>query len=257
MKYLSRESVKIYYDQTNNGDINYLLIHGTGGNHEQLKPEFDYLSKRANVLSIDLRGHGKSDKPQQEYTIEGFANDAAWLCDQLQFKKPIIIGASMGGNIAIEIAAQFPHLPSGIALLDSSLIYPKDFLEVLSGYLDGLHKANYRETIKNIANNSCLSTDKSRNMIENMLLQTPQHVWYSCFKNMLEWDRTKVKTSLQHCKVPTLYIEAHYRLVDLDLFKKLCPQLITAKVVGSGHLISLEVPEQVNSMIKRFVEIYT
>lgn len=257
MEYLIRDGVKLYYDQTNNDDMNYLLIHGTGANHQQLKPEFDYLAKHANVISLDLRGHGESDKPHQEYTIEGFAADAIWICEQLKFEKPIIIGASMGGNISVEIAAQRPDFPSAIILLDSSLIYPKDFLATLAVYAEEINdKSTFRETIKSIVNNSCLPTDKFKNEIENMLLQTPQHVWSSCFKNMLEWDKNKVRSSIQKCSVPVLYIEAHNRIVDLETFKKLCPQLLTTKVVGSGHLISLEVPEQVNPMIKRFVDIY-
>jgi hypothetical protein len=53
-----------------------------------------------------------------------------------------------------------------------------------------------------------------------------------------------------------LYIEAGHRLADLDRFAALCPQLVTAKAVGSGHFLSLEVPEQINSMIDRFISLY-
>jgi hypothetical protein len=53
-----------------------------------------------------------------------------------------------------------------------------------------------------------------------------------------------------------LYIEAAHRLADLDHFAALCPQLVTAKAVGSGHFLSLEVPEQINSMIERFTSLY-
>lgn len=50
------------------------------------------------------------------------------------------------------------------------------------------------------------------------------------------------------CRAPVLYIEAAHRLAGLDLLARLCPQLVTAKAVGSGHFLSLEVPEQVNPM---------
>jgi hypothetical protein len=49
----------------------------------------------------------------------------------------------------------------------------------------------------------------------------------------------------QASRVPVLYIEAAHRLADLDRFAALCPQLVTAKAVGSGHFLSLEVPEQI------------
>jgi pimeloyl-ACP methyl ester carboxylesterase len=43
------------------------------------------------VLGVDLRGHGSSDKPEQEYTMPGLAADAAWLCGRLGIEKPVPI----------------------------------------------------------------------------------------------------------------------------------------------------------------------
>jgi len=66
------------------------------------------------VISVYLRGHGDSDKPQTPYTVCGFADDVAWLCGELGVAKPIVIGHSMGGMTALEIAARYPELPSAI-----------------------------------------------------------------------------------------------------------------------------------------------
>ena len=43
--------------------------------------QFDYFGRTDRVVAVDLRGHGASDKPVQEYTVAGFADDLAWLCD--------------------------------------------------------------------------------------------------------------------------------------------------------------------------------
>ncbi len=61
---------------------------------------------------------------------------------------------------------------------------------------------------------------------------------------------------MRACRAPVLYIEAAHRLADLDRFAVLCPHLVTAKAVGSGHFLSLEVPEQINPMIDRFIALY-
>ena len=59
---------------------------------------------------------------------------------------------------------------------------------------------------------------------------------------------------LKACKLPILYIEDEGgTFSDLGLFAQICPQLRTGKTVGSGHFPTLEVPEQVNGMIHRFV----
>ena len=78
----------------------------------------------------------------------------------------------------------------------------------------------------------------------------------STFKSLFPWDVHRARECAQACQVPVLYIEAAHRLEDLDRFAALCPQLVTAKAVGSGHFLSLEVPEQINPMIDRFVSLY-
>jgi hypothetical protein len=55
--------------------------------------------------------------------------------------------------------------------------------------------------------------------------------------------------------VPIAYIAASNLMADLGQFKQLCPQLVTAQTIGSGHFSLLEVPEQVNAMLEGFVKI--
>ncbi len=52
-----------------------------------------------------------------------------------------------------------------------------------------------------------------------------------------------------------LYIDADTPNTDLERFGELCPQLVIGRIVGSGHFIQLEVPDQVNSMILRFLNV--
>jgi len=59
---------------------------------------------------------------------------------------------------------------------------------------------------------------------------------------------------MKKCTQPLLYIEAAKQLVDMDVFEHLCPQMIWGKAVGSGHSLTLEVPEQVNAMIEKFLQ---
>ena len=73
-----------------------------GGDRTHFAPQMDYFARQGRALNAELRGHGESDKPQQEYSIEGSAEDLVWLCAQQQITKAVIVGQSMGGNIALE-----------------------------------------------------------------------------------------------------------------------------------------------------------
>jgi hypothetical protein len=56
-------------------------------------------------------------------------------------------------------------------------------------------------------------------------------------------------------RVPVAYIGAEVAMADLPRFRTLCPQLITAQTLGSGHFSTLEMPDQVNAMLARLLEI--
>ncbi|PCI76141.1 alpha/beta hydrolase [Candidatus Aerophobetes bacterium] len=256
MPYLTKEGFRLHYEEKGSGSTSYIFIHGTGGTHAQVMPEFQYFSTLGRAITLDLRGHGLSDKPSSSYSIETFAQDIAWLCSELKINKPVLVGASMGGNIAIEVAAQNPKIPSAIVLLDSSILYPQKIVDKIKSYARSFEENSLNSCIDKLINNSCLETDQCKKAAKEMYLTTPKHVWIACFTNMLDWDKHKAQDQIKKLTIPTLYIEADNRLADLDLFTKLCPGLITAKVVGSGHLLSLEVPNQVNPMIEQFIKIH-
>jgi pimeloyl-ACP methyl ester carboxylesterase len=157
----------------------------------------------------------------------------------------------MGGNIALELAAEYPQLVSGIVLLDSAFLYSKDALEMIGFYADEIEKDN-KACIEKLLNNCCLKTDTCAPFLESMYLETSPSVWRSCFLEMIRWDKDKVKDQIKKIHIPILYIEAENCIIDMPAFKELYPGLMTAKVVSSGHLLSLEVPEQINPMIERF-----
>jgi pimeloyl-ACP methyl ester carboxylesterase len=86
----------------------------------------------------------------------------------------------------------------------------------------------------------------------DQMASTPQQVGVSTWDGMFAWDSA---TATAACKVPVLYIDTGTPNADLQRFHELCPQLVIGKTVGSGHFLELEVPEQVNAMIDRFLVI--
>lgn len=86
-----------------------LLVHGWCCDHTFFGPQFEHFIREGHrVVAVDLRGHGQSDKPHETYTMQLFADDLAFLREELGLERPAVIGDSMGGVVAFAFAASHP-----------------------------------------------------------------------------------------------------------------------------------------------------
>ena len=88
--------------------------------------------------------------------------------------------------------------------------------------------------------------------VRDDMLRTPHHVAVSCVTLMGEWDG---EAAARACAIPALHIGAEDPINDAAALRALNPLLRTGQTVGAGHFNQLEVPEQVNAMIERFLAV--
>ncbi len=111
MRWLEHKGVKLFYREAPGEGQPVLLVHGWCCDHKYFAPRFEHFAGGGSrVVSVDLRGHGRSDKPEQGYTMQVFADDLAWLCEEIGLEKPVVIGHSMGGIVAFDLASRYPAL---------------------------------------------------------------------------------------------------------------------------------------------------
>lgn len=96
----------IQYGNEDGQDI--VLLHGWGQNIEMMDPVGRRLQDNFKITIIDLPGFGKSEEPDSSYTIYDYYDVVCKLLDKLKVKKPIMIGHSFGGRIALIYAALRP-----------------------------------------------------------------------------------------------------------------------------------------------------
>ena len=252
MALFERDGVKLFYEDTGQGDPPFVFIHGWTCDHTYFAPQAEHFSPRHRVVSVDLRGHGQSDAPEQDYAMSVFADDVAALVTDLGLTKPIVAGHSMGGVVALEMAARHPDLVGGVVMLDSPVLLPDALRPTLLGLIDGLKSPGYKDVQRSFVEGMLFSptddpTVKGRVLDE--MGRAPQHVMASCFDGMAAWD---AEAAAKACKVPALYVGAENVIADVARFKELCPQLMVGQTVGAGHFHQLLVPDQVNAMVERF-----
>ena len=99
--------VNVNYIQYGEGkDI--LLLHGWGQNIEMMKPVGDNFSDKYRITILDFPGFGQSEEPSSPWTIELYSLMLEEFTEKLKIKKPIMIGHSFGGRVAIRFSARNP-----------------------------------------------------------------------------------------------------------------------------------------------------
>jgi pimeloyl-ACP methyl ester carboxylesterase len=110
----------VYYEITAPERGNPVLcIHGLGSSTQDWTPQLAALSREHTVITYDVRGHGQSGKPRGRYSVRQFAEDAAALIQHLEPGPVSIMGISMGGMIAFQLAIDFPHLVKSLVIVNS------------------------------------------------------------------------------------------------------------------------------------------
>jgi pimeloyl-ACP methyl ester carboxylesterase len=137
--YVEANGLRVYYETCGEGEP-LLLIHGgtaTSGSWASHLPAF---AQHFRVFAPDSRGHGRTDNPAGELGYRQMADDVAAFIDALGLRKPLVLGYSDGGQIALELGMRYPGLARALVLGGTQFRFSEAYLEdarALLGITDG------------------------------------------------------------------------------------------------------------------------
>jgi pimeloyl-ACP methyl ester carboxylesterase len=102
-----------------------LLVHGMAGSSATWRAVMPGLAERFTVVAPDLPGHGESDKPRQDYSLGAHANSLRDLMIALEIDAATIVGQSLGGGVAMQLAYQYPTHCERLVLVSSGGLGPE------------------------------------------------------------------------------------------------------------------------------------
>ncbi|HYR84541.1 MAG TPA: alpha/beta hydrolase [Terriglobia bacterium] len=253
MATIIHKGIKLAYEDRGTGTPAFVFVHGWTCNRSFFAQQAEYFAARHRVVSVDLRGHGESDKPRAEYPITAYADDVAYMIEQLGLGEAIAVGHSMGGITVLQLAAAHPERVAAIVMVDPApLVFTPEFRAAFEALVAAIENGNQEFPRQFIANNLFLPTS-NRELVENVLavmMAAPNDVAASAMRGILAFDGPAVAAQ---CTVPALHVAATTPLNPPHLMSKLLPTVVHGWTVGAGHFNQLEAPGQVNLMIESFL----
>lgn len=253
VKSASRDGVKLAYLEAGSGEAAIVFIHGWTCNRGHWRNQVAEFSVEHQVVALDLRGHGDSDKPDQDYDIAGFADDVDWLISELGLTRPIVVGHSMGGVIAAHLARTHPEATRGIVLVDAPIVPLAPALKpVADGAVAGLQGPAYQQVAEDFLREFMFndaSDPKLREEIVQSSLRTPQRVMRSAVASIF----TQQEALGGPLSMPSLFVRAATQYATEDEIRAHLPGIEVAEV-DCAHFIQLEKPGEFNALLSRFLE---
>lgn len=144
-------NIEINYEEAGKG-FPLILVHGLNGDLTGWALIMPELSKHYRTVTMDVRGHGGTDKPDQPYSIQGFSEDLFEFVRKLAIAKAHIFGLSMGGAIAQQLALEHPEMVRSLTLVSTFSHVDEHargaFLRLKSSLSQGGYPAFFDEVVK-------------------------------------------------------------------------------------------------------------
>lgn len=253
MQYTIRDGVRLAYEVSGSGRP-IVLVHGMRCDHGHMQPLFDHLAVSHRVATVDLRGHGASDAPQSAYSNDEMADDIAHVAAHLGMVRPVVIGHSFGGSLALHLATARPEPVGGLVLLDSGVRTAAEKEAEMGGVIDAGDDASPDAGVAFLADR-LFGPDDDPEVKASILAamgSTPAHAASAMARTVLGFDAAAAAI---RCAVPALFVLADRPFTTPETTATLGANWRVGQVVGAGHFVQLFAAAQVNAMVDRFLEL--
>jgi len=248
----------LHYEIAGQGET-LLFIHGLGSSGRDWQPQIDFFSRRFRVVVFDIRGHGQSSHPPGPYSIALFAADTAKLIRGL-FVPPVhVVGLSLGGMIAFQLAVDYPQLLKSMVIVNAGPeVIPRTFKE-------------YRIAFLHFATVRFFGMRKMGEILARQLFPKAEHaiIRETFVERWAENDRDAYQESMraimgwsvadriENIRVPTLVVASDHDYTPVstkEAFAARMPRAELAVIANAHHAVPVECPEEFNTIVASFLK---
>lgn len=254
MPYSTANGIKIYYEVSGEG-FPLVLVHANPFDHNLWLYQIGHFSTYYKVIAIDLRGYGRSDKPETEFSLKDMADDVLGVCRGEEVKEAILAGVSVGSGIALLLGLDHPYMFKALILVGGSSAGGGFVEERIRGYTNIGVEKYHRQHLEELVSPEFLKTKLGSYLLQTFMERDP---WLSgraiaqVFRARGGTDMTSRLASLQ---IPTLVINGEYdnSLPAGRRTAELIPGAIHKVLPKTGHACCIEDPAGFDAFVMEFL----
>jgi len=259
---VNANGISINYEIEGQGE-NLILIHGAFDNLDMWYNQVPIFSKDYRVITYDIRGFGKTESRETEYSVLLFTEDLYQFTKAIGIDNTICIGFSLGGSIAVQLAIDHPELVKALVLTNSSAGLPiatpsPKAMERGQQILELLDKGDIGTAAELMASVAFSPDFKSKNPVEfekfvKSKLQNDPHQLAQVMRSLRGGAGAP---DISRLKCPTLLIIGEYDSgMGPDRGKQLQQAIPNSRLVilAAGHSSPFEAPDEFNRAVLEFL----
>lgn len=253
--HVTRDGTRLFYRVRGKGGPTLVFVHGWCSRQSHWDAQMRHFGRRHRVLSIDRRGHGRSDSPAVGYTAEQHAADLLEVLRKERIRRAVVVGHAGGVPTTLALTCAEPDRVKALVLIDS-LINPAADLDdpndpagaAFSGMVQAIRGENGRRELEG--------------MYRDLFSPHAGAIGRQAIREALETGCEIAADELSSLAIDTLALARQVTQpvlwltvgrADENAIADAFPNVQFGQAVGSGHFPQLEVPDQTNAMIARFV----
>lgn len=250
--------IDLYYEITGTGPP-LLFIHGLGSSSTDWEFQVDFFAQSFQVITVDLRGHGKSAKPAGPYSIELFARDLAALLKAMEIAPVHAVGISLGGMVGLQMAIDTPDLLKSLCLVNTEADFRLRTMGELLQFFKRLlivHLLGMRGIGKFLGRRLFPKPEQAglRDTFVRRWAANDKQAYLSAFKALSGWS---VLDRLDSVQCPVLVVAAAEDYTPLARKKAYTEMLARAELViipDSRHATPADQPKIFNRILMEFLK---
>lgn len=260
MPYELINNTKLFYELSGkeSGET-VLFLHGLGSSSQDWEKQVDAFTSEYRVMTIDMRGHGQSDKPHEPYSMSVFASDVKELLSRQGIEKVHLVGLSMGGMIGFQLAVDSQELIQSMTIINSGPgVVIKTFKDRFSVWLRFLivRFMGMKKMGETIAPRLFVEPEQEalRQLFVQHWAQNDPKAYMNAMRAIVGWD---VEDRIHTINCPTLIIasDQDYTPVSAkESYMKKMPSATLHIVENAHHAVPVEHPDVINEVLMSFIK---